>query len=40
MINKCPIKAHDSANAKFSSNWDETDYSDRHANVASEPFQA
>ncbi len=26
-FNKCPIQTHDVANAKFSTNWDETDYS-------------
>ncbi len=26
-FNKCPIKTHEGTNAKFSANWDETDYS-------------
>ncbi len=26
-FNKCPIVTHDSANAKFTTSWDETDYS-------------
>jgi hypothetical protein len=27
IFNKCPIYTHNGANAKFNTNWDETDYS-------------
>ncbi len=27
IFNKCPIYTHDGASAKFSTSWDETDYS-------------
>jgi hypothetical protein len=39
-FNKYPIKTHNGANAKFSINWDETDYNLSHGPVKAAQLQA